>query len=83
MPDLRATRQQRQEGRIVTLPYDIPQPNRSLGVLRLTSAPRAPSVERFAAHVIAAFDNLRHVIRRHERVVVWGAGQAEANPAED
>jgi len=74
---------QRQEGRIVTLPYDIPQPNRSLGVLRLTSAPRAPSVERFAAHVIAAFDNLRHVIRRHERVVVWGAGQAETLPAEN
>lgn len=66
---------QRQENRIAVLPYDIPQPNRSLGLLRLSTASRTPAVERFAGHVVTAFEDLKHVIKRHERVIVWGAGQ--------
>jgi DNA-binding transcriptional LysR family regulator len=68
---------QRQENRIAVLPYDIPQPNRSLGLLRLPSAARAPAVERFAGHILSAFDDLKHVIKRHERAVVWGPGPGE------
>lgn len=67
---------QRHENRITTLPYLIPQPNRSLGLLRLAAAPRAPAVERFASHIFGAFDDLRHIIRRHENAVVWGPGEA-------
>lgn len=65
---------QRQENRIVVLPYNIPQPNRSLGLLRLTSGQRNQAVERFAGFILSAFDDLKHVIRRHEGSVIWGAG---------
>ena len=67
---------QRKENRVVALPYDIPQPNRSLGILRRVNMPRAPAAERFAGHIISAFEELKHVIKRHEHAVVWGAGGA-------
>lgn len=70
---------QRKENRIAVLPYDIPQPNRSLGILRRRNIARAPAAERFAGHIIAAFEDLKYVIHRHERSVVWGA----ASPPED
>lgn len=63
----------RGENGIAVLPYDIPQPNRSLGILRRSGSVRTPAAIRFAGHVIAAFDDLKHVIRRHERAVVWGS----------
>ncbi len=63
---------QRKENRIVVLPLDIPQPARSLGLLRRSQQPRPAAAERFAAHVIAAFDELKHLIKRHENAVVWG-----------
>ena len=62
---------QRKENRIVVLPLDIPQPARSLGILRRV-AERSPAAERFAAHVIASFEELKHLIKRHENAVVWG-----------
>lgn len=54
---------QRQENRIAVVPYDIPQPNRSLGILRRRAPARVPAANRIAAHLVAAFDGLRHVIR--------------------
>ena len=36
------------------------------------SDPRSPAAERFAAHVLAAFEALKHLIKRHENAVVWG-----------
>ena len=63
---------QRKENRIAVLPLDIPQPARSLGILRRVAEPRSPAAERFAAHVIAAFEELKHLIKRHENAVVWG-----------
>lgn len=68
---------QRRENRIAVLPYEIPQPNRSLGILRRANSPRSPAAERFAGHILAAFEDLKHVIRRHERAVVWGAATGE------
>lgn len=62
---------QRREGRIGVIPFDIPQPNRSLGILRAAGAPNNPAVDRFAAHVAASFETLRHLIKRHEEAVVW------------
>ena len=62
---------QRKEGRIGVIPFDIPQPNRSLGILRHAKAPRSPAADRFAAHVATAFENLRHLVKRHENTVVW------------
>lgn len=63
---------QRKENRITVLPLDIPQPNRSLGILRRVSTARSQAADRFAAHVVAAFDDLKHLIKRHENAVVWG-----------
>ncbi len=63
----------RKENRITLLPLDIPQPNRSLGILRCANALRAPAVMRFADHVTAAFEDIKHLIKRHENAVVWGS----------
>ncbi|WIY52037.1 LysR family transcriptional regulator [Devosia sp. YIM 151766] len=61
----------RRENRIVTLPYSIPQPDRSLGILRRHDALKVPAADRFANHVINVFDELKHIIKRHENTVVW------------
>lgn len=63
---------QRKENRVTVLPYEIPQPSRSLGILRRVSGPRSPAAERFAGHVATAFENLKHIIKRHENAVIWG-----------
>ena len=62
----------RKENRVTLVPYAIPQPDRSLGILRRIDAQRVPAADRFAAHLITVFENLRHVIKRHENAVVWG-----------
>jgi len=63
---------QRKENRVTVLPYEIPQPSRSLGILRRVGGPRSPAAERFAGHVTTAFENLKHIIKRHENAVIWG-----------
>lgn len=63
----------RKEKAITALPLAIPHPERALGLLRLTGAPRVPAVEAFAAHVTKSFESLKHLIKRHEQAVVWGA----------
>ncbi len=62
----------RKANRITVLPLDIPQPNRSLGILRRTTGVRNQASERFTAHVVTAFEELKHLIKRHENAVVWG-----------
>jgi DNA-binding transcriptional LysR family regulator len=62
---------QRREARIGVVPFAAPQPNRTLGVLRHARAARNPAADRLAAHVVAAFEELRHLIQRHENAVVW------------
>ena len=62
----------RKENRITLLPLDIPQPNRSLGILRFANATRAPAVVRFADHVTDASEAIQYLIKRHENAVVWG-----------
>lgn len=64
---------QRKENRVTVLPYDIPQPDRSLGILRRMTGARSRAAERLAAYVTAAFEDLKHIIKRHESAVVWGA----------
>lgn len=66
----------RKENRVAALPFDIPQPNRSLGILRRINTARSPAAERFATHIITAFADLKHIIKRHENSVVWGQQSA-------
>jgi hypothetical protein len=62
----------RDSSRITVLPYQIPQPNRALGIMRKAGGARNPASDRLANHVTLAFDSLRHAIKRHEGAVVWG-----------
>ena len=60
------------ENRLTALPLKLPQPNRSLGILRRTGRARPQAAERFALHLTKAFENLKHLIKRHQNAVVWG-----------
>ncbi len=62
---------QRKEARIGVLPFEVPLPNRTLGLLRLREGPRSPAADRLAAHIAQGFEALRHLIKRHENAVVW------------
>lgn len=63
----------RKEKAITALPITIPHPERALGLLRLAEAPSSPAVDAFVRHVSESFQKLRHLIKRHEQAVVWGA----------
>lgn len=63
---------QRTENRIAALPLELPQPNRSLGILRRTGRARSQAADRFALHLSTAFEDLKHLIKRHENAVAWG-----------
>ena len=64
---------QRKEKTITALPINIPHPERALAILRRVDAPRSPAVEQFSAFIRSGFDNLKHLIKRHEEAVVWGS----------
>jgi len=63
----------RQTGQFKTIPMKIPQPKRSLGILRLKDAPSLPASEKLERFIGLAFDDLRAIILRHENAVIWGA----------
>lgn len=63
----------RKESRLSALPIKVPHPDRALGILRLADAPEAPAVEKFMQHIQSEFDELKHLIKRHEKSVIWGA----------
>lgn len=63
----------RQSKLFKTVPMKIPQPERSLGILRLRDAPSLPAAEKLIRFIGGAFDDLRAIILRHENAVIWGA----------
>jgi len=63
---------QRKEKTITALPITIPHPERALAILKRVDAPHSPAVDQFAEFVRAGFQNLRHLIKRHEESVIWG-----------
>lgn len=62
----------RKQNRVTVLPYSIPQPNRSLGILRRLDAPRDPAADRLATHLTTVFKDLRQAIGRHESDMAGG-----------
>ena len=58
-------------GEITALPLHLQHPRRALAVLRSGVSPAPASATRLAEHVVAAFHNLRKLIRSHEQAVVW------------
>jgi DNA-binding transcriptional LysR family regulator len=63
----------RNEKSITALPVPIPHSERALGLLKRSDAPRTPAADNFARHIRTGFDNLKHLIKRHEQSVVWGS----------
>lgn len=63
----------RKTGKFKTIPIKIPQPDRSLGILRLKSAPILPASQKLTKFIISSFDDLRSIVLRHENAIVWGA----------
>lgn len=63
----------RKAGTITALPLKIAHPDRALGLLRVAGVPASPAMEGFARHLASSFEKLRHLIKRHEDAVVWGA----------
>ncbi|MDL2409443.1 LysR family transcriptional regulator [Rhizobium calliandrae] len=61
----------RNEKAITALPVNIPHPERALGLLRRTEEIRSPAAEAFSAHIRKSFENLKHLIKRHEQSVIW------------
>jgi DNA-binding transcriptional LysR family regulator len=70
----------RKDRHVTVLPVEIPQPARTLGILRLAGGARLPAVERLAQHIEARFDDLRQLIKRHENSIVWGMGEDRETP---
>ena len=62
----------RKERQVTVLPIKIPQPEPSLGILRMQGRARLPATERLATFITGGFAELRHVIGRHESAVDWG-----------
>lgn len=62
----------RKAGAVTVLPIKIPQPDRSLGILRMAGAPRLTASEKLSHHIATRFRDLRQLIKRHENAVVWG-----------
>jgi DNA-binding transcriptional LysR family regulator len=62
---------ERRRATITTLPVDIPQPKRNLGILRLTGRDRNPAAVALAAHVISGFESLKQQIELQEKAVTW------------
>lgn len=62
----------RNDRSVTALPLQIPHPERALVLLRHEEASTIPAVEHFASHIAKRFEELRHLIKRHEQSVVWG-----------
>uniref|UniRef100_UPI00301B728D LysR substrate-binding domain-containing protein n=1 Tax=Shinella sp. TaxID=1870904 RepID=UPI00301B728D len=62
----------RNDRAITALPVEIPHPERALGLLRRSGDLAAPAIEAFSTHLRKSFENLRHLIKRHEQSVIWG-----------
>lgn len=62
---------ERGQNRLAVLPVDIPQPQRHLGILRLSGGSSNPAAASFADFVVDAFNSMQQLILRHENAVVW------------
>lgn len=62
----------RHENRIQVLPIEIPQPERTLGILTKSTTPMTPAAEKFSAHIVDQFHDLKDLITHHEKSIMWG-----------
>lgn len=60
----------RNERRIGVLPLEIPQPERTLGILTKSTTPLTPAAEKFSAHIVDQFHDLKNLIMNHEKSIM-------------
>jgi DNA-binding transcriptional LysR family regulator len=76
----------RKENKISIVPLEIPQPERTLGIITRRKAYANPAARKFADHVKSEFMDLKRLIERHQRSIVWGQGpflsEREKTPGE-
>ena len=62
----------RTKRQVAALPFDLPQqPNRVLGILSAAAVEPTPAAADVIAHLGRRFGDMRHMIARHEAVVIW------------
>jgi DNA-binding transcriptional LysR family regulator len=65
----------RKENKISIVPIEIPQPERTLGIItRRNRTYSNPACRKFQHHVVGEFADLRKMIERHESSIHWGQG---------
>lgn len=64
----------RKENKISIIPVDIPQPERTLGIITKRRTYLNPACRKLQEHIANEFLDLRKVIERHEKSIVWGQG---------
>lgn len=57
---------------IQTIPIQIPQPDRALGIMQIAGAPQVPAADRLKRYILSEFEEIKIAIQRHENAVVWG-----------
>lgn len=62
---------ERKQNHLTVLPVDIPQPQRHLGILKLSGPPVNPAAAAFSDFVVQSFASMQQLILRHENAVVW------------
>jgi DNA-binding transcriptional LysR family regulator len=62
------------QDKISIVPVDIPQPERTLGIITRRKTYPNPAGRKFRDHIVGAFKDLKTIIERHEKSIVWGQG---------
>lgn len=60
--------------KISILPVDIPQPERTLGIISKKRNLPNPACQKLHDHILHEFADLKKVIERHEKSICWGQG---------
>lgn len=64
----------RRENKISILPLEIPQPERTLGILTRRAERNDAGLRKFANHLLRDFTDLRAGLERHEQSITWNRG---------
>ena len=62
------------ENKISIVPVDIPQPERTLGIITKRKTYPNPACRKFQDHIVREFTDLKKLIARHDKSIVWGQG---------
>ncbi len=64
----------RRENKVSIVPLEIPQPERTLGIITKQRGTINPAARKLGSHIAQEFSDLKTIISRHERSIDWAAG---------